>query len=248
LLPYTENMPGSQKGFAHLLVLFMLLLIGLSLGLILIQRPQQLNSKADELPVASVPVYRFYNPNTNMWTWSGIQNEINTLVSQGYTNQGILFNAYSAETHPAGTVPLMALDYHGDPPQTFMTTNEQEVSLFLNGATGAATDNAIWRLRADKLYVYPPTHPSANLLPVYRLLYYSPGNIYHGTRYYSIDQQEINALLTTGVYINEGIAFFGQSPVVGQRRILNAEPNPCVLGATGLCTSTISWSSGNDHH
>src|SRR4051812_23180970 len=126
---YTDSYrPNMQKGFAHLLVLFLLLLGGLALGLYLVQKPQPLNPQAAETAATEVSVLRIYNPTWNFWTWTGNTDEINKyLSSQFYQNGGALFNAYSAENHPAGTVPLYFLTSYSDPQQTFMTTNEAEV-------------------------------------------------------------------------------------------------------------------------
>jgi hypothetical protein len=95
----------NQKGIAHL-ALIILVLVGVIIGIYLIQNPQIFSPKAEERTIITIPIYRLYNPTSNYWYWSRSLEEVNNFVAKGFKNEGVLFNAFVPGAAPAGTVPL----------------------------------------------------------------------------------------------------------------------------------------------
>jgi hypothetical protein len=212
-----HNLLSNQKGVAHLLLL-VVLLIGVVVGIYLVRSPQIFSPKAAEAPSQIVEVHKLYHQKHNTWYWADNQSEINNLVSNGFEDAGVLFSAF-IDGNMEGTVPLFRLtkahDYYFPASQLFMTVSNVEsdflqVSNNRNPETGVQDNIAnTWTLKDAALYVYPPTSAPAGSVPVYRLQYNTPEDkIFHGSRYYSSDQEEIDALMATGKYINEGVAFY----------------------------------------
>lgn len=240
----------NQKGIAPLLLL-LLAGIGILIGLYLVGNPQIFSPHANNSILIDnyIPFRKLYNSDNNGWIWSPPGNELNEVTAQGYSDQGILFYAFPSTDPAPGSVPLYRLRRPADPfTQSFMTTNINEYKFVLTSGHPELMDSndgndaftTEWQTLDLLYYVYPPVNAPAGSVPVYRLMYNSPGHPYHGIRYYSADSAEVKALLKTGQYFDEGIVFYGFNP-----NLITADPNPCVLNPSGLCTSKITWNVPN---
>jgi hypothetical protein len=226
-------MPLGQKGIAHLF-LILLVLTGVAIGIYLVQNPQIFSPKADESRLNVVAVHKFYNPKLNAWFWADNQNEINQLLTAGYEDRGVPFFAFTDGNTP-GTVPLyrlykqvsefVVLKGQNSDSQifkgfVFFTTSKAEADLLENEGNipGMRPIPNPWKIKDAALYVYPPNGAPTGAVPVYRLVYsepqYQPDHIYY-VSYYLSSQREINDLMATGKYINQGIAFYGAPPPAG---------------------------------
>lgn len=227
---FYSRLKFNQKGIAPIFIL-LILAVGILSGLYLIRNPQIFSPDAAETGTNTVGIHRLYNAKYNTWYWADNQSDITNLIANGYQDEGVLFSAYTDATTP-GTVPLYRLikanDYYSPGHELFLTTSKQEVDLLLSqhNRAGRSDDmqnnspnqaiSSDWQIKDSALYVYPPTYAPQGALPVFRLIYNNPQDPkFDGDRYYAIYQEEIDALLATGKYINEGIVFYGVGNTAG---------------------------------
>ncbi len=229
----------NQKGIAHLF-LIILLFIGVVIGISLVQNPQVFSPKADETRSNMVGVYTLESPNRNSWYWADNQTEINTFLTKDkYTDKGVLFFAYTDSNTP-GTVPLYRVVKMSSQllqsreldsfvrikptPIIFLTTSQAESDLIISN--NIPRDPDPWKFKDAALFVYPPNStPPVGSTPIYRLIRTTPAQnqydyIYH---YYTNNQKEVEDLMATGNYRNEGIVFYGVTP---NPDVSNPSPNP----------------------
>ena len=215
-------MPTNQKGIAHLFIL-LVLAIGILVGMYAVANPTFFKPKAAE--PTTIPIYRLYNPQLNLWTWSSDQNEINDYVSHGYQNYGILFYAFSPVNPPSGAVPLYQLKGTTNSySQKFMTANQNEIYTLLSSNN---RDHVItWSQENIAFYAYYPGLQSTQSIPIYRVRLNNPSSQYNSTYYFTSDQTEVQNLVNTGIYVNEGVVFYGYIPTQDAAPSPSLSPTP----------------------
>ncbi len=87
-------------------------------------------AKDQEAPAAGVvPVYRMYLSGQSLRIYTTTDAERNTLASQGWVNEGIVFLA--SKTQKPGTKPVYRLTLNSNPNQKFWTENLAEVAFLM---------------------------------------------------------------------------------------------------------------------
>jgi hypothetical protein len=145
-------------------------------------------------------VFRLYNENSGKHLFSSNQGEIDLITGQGgdWANEGI---SYTSPGLGTGNVYRF---YVGDQSRHFYTANESERNAII-----ASNSFSTWLYEGAAFNCYSLNQKPDSSIAVVRYL-----DISSGSHVYSTSAVEQSILDNSGNYLNEGIAWYGSTPVI----------------------------------
>ena len=142
-------------------------------------------------------ISRLYNNSLGTYLFSSNQVEIDLLTGSGWTNEGVAYGIPAEETAEVFRFYISSQNRH------FYTSSTYERDIILQNQDIV---NAGWEYEGKAFNAYSIDDAPSDSLPVYR--YFNGDNISH---LYSASPYEQSVLNASNDWINEGIAWYGES-------------------------------------